>query len=175
MKRLLLCACVLTGQAFAYELTISPTEDRAYQRPAQSAEVSVSVAPTPPAYYTLSLLFDGKPLFVGASTAMDNINLPTADYDLGAHVLFAELKDDAGRVVASDQRTLYFIQNNIISKQLRAKQASQEAFNHLPWYKRLYINLHQDSTRAALMPKGKTNQVQTMPTVPTLQGTQTVR
>lgn len=175
MKIVLLLACVLTSQAFAYELVISPTEDRAYQRPAQSADISVSVRPTPPNYYTLSVSVDGKVLFAGASVAMGQVSLPSVDYDLGEHTVLAELKDDAGHVVATDRRLIYFIQNSTIAKHNRHQQASQEAFVRLPWYKRLYINLHQDSVRQGLMPRGQTNQIQTLPTAPMVQGTQAVR
>lgn len=176
MKKLLLLACVLTGQAFAYELMITdPKSDQAYQRPAQTANVKVMVTPTPPNYYTLSLLVDGQAVFTGASTTMGEVALPSVDYGLGEHILLAELKDDAGRVVAADTRLIYFIQNSTIAKANRSQQASQAAFRQLPWYKRLYINLHQDDVRQTLMPKGQTNQLQTMPTAPMVQGTATVR
>ncbi len=168
MKAILLAAALFSVSAFAYDVTITePSADRAYQRPAETAQIKVAVKPTPPNYYTLNISVDGKVLSSGAAAYANSVALPSVDYGAGEHIITAQLRNDSGQVVASDTRKIYFIQSNLINRKAKAALADKAAFENLPWYQRLYINLHQESVRESLLPKGQTNQAPMMPTMPT--------
>lgn len=127
--------------AWAYTVTINePNEDRAYMRPAQTADIGISVAPKPTSLHTLIVKVNGK--YHSANTY--NVSLPSIDYNPGEQIIRAELQDETGRVVSSDTRKIYFIQKSIIIDEQRKKAKQKIAYHNLPWYQRLYLSLRQD-------------------------------
>lgn len=132
---------VMATPAWAYTVTINePSEDRAYRRPAQTADIGVSVIPQPTDLHTLVIKVNGN--YHSANTY--NVSLPSIDYNPGEQIITAELRDETGRVVSSDTRKIYFIQKSVIIDEQRKKAKQKIAYNNLPWYKRLYVSLRQD-------------------------------
>lgn len=127
--------------AWAYTVNITePSEDRAYRRPAQSADIRISVSPKPTPLHTLILKVNGK--YHSANSYQTS--LPSIDYNPGEQIITVELQDETGRVVTSDTRKIYFIQKSLIIDNEREKAKQQIAYDNLPWYQKLYVDMRQD-------------------------------
>lgn len=151
MKKLLaLCAGVaLSVPAFAFTVTISePITDRAYIFPAQSIDVAVQITPKPNPEYTLLIVFDDKVVGNNQTT----LSLPTSEYGLGNHNLKAILYNDQAQPIAQDERTVYVIPRSNLAREREAKEASQKAYDALPWYKKLGVTLRQGDNSLTVSP-----------------------
>lgn len=159
--------------AWAYTVQIvEPELEQAYLRPAQSIDIAVRVDPKPTPLHTLVVRFDGNYL----AANVDNLSLPTIDYELGQHTITAQLQSETGQVIAQDSRTIYIIpQNNLI----RQERERQKAYEALPWYKKLStrerpehtLNSQSATTQGIVTPTYGVNTLQSG--VPTLSGVQT--
>lgn len=141
-KALLLLPAVLSASAWAYTVKLD-SSSTAYLRPAQTAQIDVMVSPKPTSLYSLIVKVNGE--YKAAN--VDKIELPSVDYGLGEQVVTAELQDETGRVVASDSRSIYFLQRNLIIEKEKEKAKQKAAYEALPWYKKLYVSMRQDEVR----------------------------
>lgn len=151
MKKIatLLAGMVLAVPAFAFTVTISePITDRAYIFPAQSIDVAVQITPQPRPEYTLLIVFDDKVVGNNQST----VSLPTSEYGLGNHTLKAILYNDQAQPIAQDERTVYVIPRSNLAREREAKEASQKAYEALPWYKKIGVTLRQGDNSLTVSP-----------------------
>lgn len=121
---------------------IEPAHSRAYQRPAQSIDIALTVHKKEPTD-TLVVSLNGE--FLAANKT--NLSIPTADLTPNEYTIRAEIQDETGRVVASDSQTVYVLQNTHAIQLKRAEETKKQAkaqFDALPWYKRAYYHLRQD-------------------------------
>ena len=100
--------------------------------------MAVQVRPNLTDDMSVHLLVGDVNLGVGASGS-----LPTVDLNPGEHLIKAIVMDKNGNQVASAERTIYVIQNTNITRARRAAQVEYDKYQSLPWYQKLYLNLHQ--------------------------------
>lgn len=130
----------LSSMAWAYSITITePSEDRAYHRPAQNIEISATVSPALSGGDTSAIMLDGKLVADGTKA-----RIPTADLDVGEHTITAIVMDRNAQTIAQDTRKIYILQRNNLAKKKQEAIARREAYEALPWHKKLYIGMRQD-------------------------------
>ncbi|WP_227430581.1 hypothetical protein [Psychrobacter sp. I-STPA6b] len=128
-----------------YQVRITqPSDSRAYQKPGQSIDIQVQVAPSLRANDTAMILLDGHQVATGLSASIATVQL-----NPGEHTLSVLVKNEqTGAETAPVNRTIYVIQNTYVRQQRQAQQAEAErieAYNRLPWYKKAYVQLRQQS------------------------------
>lgn len=158
----ILMMSALPAQAYTVSI-INPAQEQAYLRPAQNIDISVQVSPTPTPLHTLVVRLNGN--YIAAN--QNNLSLATIDYDVGNYLLSAELQSETGQVIAQDSRMIYIIpQNNLISQERERQAAQQAAYDALPWYKKLYINMRQGDVELTVTqpPSGTITGIDTAPT-----------
>lgn len=134
MKKLLPLLWLASLPVWAYEVTITePSVERAYSSPAETLQIKTSISPEPTALHTFVIKLDDKVLAINE----DNASIATMGQNTGEHTITAELQDETGRVIASDVRKVYFVINTIIMREKREFAKAQDAYNALPWYKKL--------------------------------------
>lgn len=104
--------------AVTYRLNFtSPINEQAFQRPAQSVALAVSLSPSLRAGHTIQLKVDGKVISQGLSASVNTVDLTP-----GLHVAIAQVVNSQGRVLASTQIQFYVVLTNTIFKQQQKQQ-----------------------------------------------------
>lgn len=128
----------LVMPAWAYQITITePAEERAYHRPTQTIDIETQVKPTLPEGYSVAILLNDKVVSDGAKTSIETLDIMAGEYTLTAIIM-----DKSAKTIAQDSRTIYVIQNApYVRKKLKAIEKRQ-AYEALPWYKKLAIGIN---------------------------------
>ncbi len=121
----------------AYHLTIlSPIKERAYHRPMQNIEVEVSVSPKLRAGDKVTILIDSAEVATGLTAS-----IPTTQLNPGKHILEVHVLTGSGVSTSKETMTFYVIQNSRVQQQKRQLVEQLNAYNQLPWYKKLMLRL----------------------------------
>lgn len=125
-----------------YQLTIvNPEIGMVYRRPAPIV-VDVDVKPALKASDRIVYFINNKHI---ATTQATHYEIPTLDYLPEKYHLTVKIENAKGDIIANQSREFYLLQNNVhIQKQRqKAKQeaAAKEAYDNLPWYKKLSVNI----------------------------------
>lgn len=160
----------LAVPALAFTVNISePVSDRAYIFPAQNIDVTVTITPQPRPEYTLLIVFDEQVVGNNQTT----LSLPTSEYGLGNHTLKAILYNDQAQPIAQDERMVYVIPRSNLAREREAKEQAQAAYDALPWYKKVYVNMRQGDNSLTINPAANPASSTTLNTT-TANGTNTV-
>lgn len=126
------------SSAWAYEISITePAVSRAYHRPAQTIEVVANVSPRLHGGDTSAILLNGRVIGDGLTA-----RVPTVDLVAGEYVLTAIVMDKNAKTIASDSKTIYVIQKAPFVQKKQTAIKAREAYDALPWYKKLVIALN---------------------------------
>ncbi|MFW2176559.1 MULTISPECIES: DUF4124 domain-containing protein [unclassified Moraxella] len=132
---------VKVSQRGDYQLTLlSPAPNMAYRRVVQPIAVDVQLRPRLRAGDRLVYRLNGKHL----STSQEHqVAIETDTLDPNTYTLTVEVENIKGEVVASTSRQLQILPNNIaIQKQRKAMAEAKKAYDALPWYKKIKININ---------------------------------
>lgn len=129
------------SQKGEYQLQITnPEAERAYRRYVQPIEVSLQITPSLKAGDRVIYRINGKHI---ATTSATTISIPSADYDPEKYTLTVQIENIKGEIVANAERGFYILPNNVIFQQKRKAAAeAKAAYDKLPWYKKLKININ---------------------------------
>lgn len=132
---------VKASQTGDYRLTIeSPTVDMAYRKPAQPVDIQVTLNPALRKGDRLVYKINGKHI---ATTQDTHYQVDTQDYLPQQYTLTVNVENILGEVVASQSRPFYILQNNfVLQKQRKAAAEAKAAYDKLPWYKKIKININ---------------------------------
>lgn len=126
-----------------YQLTITePSEERAYQRPAQSINVALQVQPVLQAGASVRIYFDGKEVAQGL-----NATIATIDTLPGAHTITAVIQSDKGQTLQQAARTVYVIQNTTTLQNNKKIAQQLLAYQNLPWHQKVMLKLRQKNDK----------------------------
>lgn len=122
-----------------YQLAIvEPSEERAYQRPAQTIVINLQLSPTLQGGDSVSIYFDGNEIARGLSASIASLDvLP------GQHAIQAVVRDKNGAVLNQVQRTVYVIQNTAVLQNKRKIQQQLLAYQNLPWHQKMLLKMRQ--------------------------------
>lgn len=134
-------ARVNVSQRGDYRLHIvSPMPEMVYRRVVQPIDVQVSVSPALKAGDRLVYLVNGKHF---ATTAERQIRIPTDDYNPEKYLLTVHIENIKGDVIATAEQPFYILANNFaIQQQRKAAAEAKAAYDKLPWYKKIKININ---------------------------------
>lgn len=125
---------MVSPQASNYSVSIiTPTQEQAYQRPAQTVEIAIQVSQKLHPLDTLVILLDDKPLAYNK----ESVSFASVDYNPGEHTVKVVIKNEKGAVVASDERKIYLIQNTALMRHQREYAKQKAEYDALPWHKKL--------------------------------------
>ncbi len=122
-----------------YQLTmIEPSEERAYQRPAQSIVIKAQTQPILQLGDYVVITLDGKVVGQGLSTSVSTVEIVP-----GQHSVEVLIKNEAGQTLQQIQRTIFVIQNTTILRQKQQLAEQILAYQRLPWQQKLLFKLRQ--------------------------------
>lgn len=127
--------------AVNYQLTmIEPSEERAYQRPAQTIIVNLQLQPALQVNNSVVIYLDGKPIARGLGAS-----IATVDLLPGEHSIQAAVMNEFGQALQQVQRTVYVIQNTATIQNQRQLNKQLLAYQRLPWQQKLLLKLRQNN------------------------------
>lgn len=131
---------ILPSQRGDYQLTIeTPSSKRAYRRAVQPVEVKVNSNPLLKSGDRFIYSVNGHHI---ATTKDSQFAIPTDEFDPNLYTLTVNIENIKGDIVATANQEFYVLPNNIVLQQKRkAAIAAKEAYDKLPWYKKLKINI----------------------------------
>ena len=126
-----------TNANIDYALNIvTPSDERAYRKPAQSIDVSVNVSPRLQAGDTVSILVDGVEMSTGSTAS-----IPTDTLNPGEHTLSVQVRRADGSTSGSDSMTIYVIQNTQTLQRKVRFEEQMRAYQQLPWHQKMLMRL----------------------------------
>ncbi|WP_367110012.1 DUF4124 domain-containing protein [uncultured Psychrobacter sp.] len=124
----------------SYQLTIlEPSDSRAYHRPAQSIDVNLQLQPELQAGDSVSIYLNGNEIARGLSASIATVDLVPGQYTIQAIV-----KDEKGQAVQQVQRKVFVIQNTVSMRNKRKAAAQLQAYQNLPWHRKVLLKLRQN-------------------------------
>lgn len=123
-----------------YQLAIlTPKKDMAYRR-GITVDISVQLTPSLKAGDRLVYSLADKHL---ATSQQTNFSLSTTDLNPGSYTVVVNLENVKGQVIATSSHTINILPNNgVLRRQRQAAAAAKAAYDALPWYKKLSINVN---------------------------------
>lgn len=130
----------LPSQRGDYQLTIdTPSATTAYRRAVQPIEVKVSSNPALKNGDRFVYLVNGHHI---ATTKDSQFAIPTNEFDPNLYTLTVSIENIKGDIIATANQEFYILPNNVVLQQKRKEAiAAKEAYDKLPWYKKLKINI----------------------------------
>lgn len=123
----------------SYQVAITePSEERAYQRPAQNITVSVQVKPALQDGAQVRIYLDNKEVAQGLQAS-----IATIDVLPGAHDIKAVVTTEKGQPLSQAVRTIYVIQNTTVQQNKKKIAQQLLAYQNLPWYQKVLLKRRQ--------------------------------
>lgn len=126
-----------------YQLTIvTPDEAMVYRRP-NDIVVKIETIPTLQRGDRFVYRINGKHI---ATTQDNEYNISSLNYMPEKYTLTVQIENGKGKVVNEKSQDFYLMANNFAIKQKRKAEseakAKQEAYDQLPWYKKIGYNIN---------------------------------
>lgn len=125
--------------AVNYQLTmLEPSEERAYQRPAQTIIVNLQLRPALQANDSVIIYLDGKEVARGLGASISTVDLLP-----GEHSIQAVIINEFGQSIKQIHRTIYVIQTTAILQNKRKVAQQMLAYQRLSWQQKMWLKLRQ--------------------------------
>lgn len=132
-----------------YQLSIRlPEGERAYRRPAQTIDVKIAVSPALKSGDKIAIYLDDIEVAQGQSATIASIDLLP-----GEHQLTATIANANGEIINKASQTIYIIQNTPILQHKQRLTKQHQAYQSLPWHKKMLLKLRQNNLPASASPK----------------------
>lgn len=123
-----------------YQLTInSPTSETLYRRPFQNIEINISINPTLQPSDSVVYKLNDKEIFRGKAM---NYSTATVDINPDKYILTVQVVNAQNQIIAENKTNIYVLQNNTLIQKQRKLKAEKDAYDALPWYKKMSIRLN---------------------------------
>lgn len=134
----------VTPENFYRFQIVTPDDKMVYRRP-NDIVVQVKSVPALQAGDRFVYRINGKHI---ATTQENEYKISSLDYMPEKYTLTVQIENGKGKVIQEKHQDFYLLANNIPIKQKRKaeaeKKAKQEAYDKLPWYKKIGYNINID-------------------------------
>ncbi len=122
-----------------YKITINkPDNETSYRRPAQMLDIDLSLDQNLKQGDTIVIRLNGKEISRGKQLKQQ---IATTELNPDKYTLNVTIENRSNHVIAEAQTNFYVVINNPLIQRQRQLKAEQEAYNALPWYKKIAIDI----------------------------------
>lgn len=122
-----------------YQLSLkTPTQGAAYRR-GVAIDIQLQLSPRLKAGDRLVYSLDHQYL---ATTQKTSLAIPTIELNPGSHIITIQVENGKGEVISVVSQTVTVLPNNgVLRRQRQAAAAAKAAYDQLPWYQKIKVNI----------------------------------